>query len=254
MKNEGAKKGGDKKEEVKKETQPTLSRKESQPKLTRNDSQSKPTAKSKRRIITSDDEDDEENGSRESSTKPTSKLSAKTSLEPTSSMVRDADQAAMEAMMSMDVDEEEVETEEKPKVRAESKDKKRKRKQVKKSRVEMDERGYMGELVIYLQLTLKLRRTTTLKSRALVPRPRQSPCLPNPRPSQSLSHLLLLLPRSRHAQTRAHPTPSPSRNQLPNHRPRVPRARVRWPASSRKSRLPALSVSRAYGPCSVRHA
>lgn len=117
--------------------------------------QRKPAStKSRRRVIESDDEDDEPPSKPTSkpASKPTSKSSSssgkgssKNALEPTSSMVRAEDQAAMEAMMAMDVDDFEdddlEDTKPKPKP---SGTRKRKRRQVKKSKQELDSKGYMG--------------------------------------------------------------------------------------------------------------
>lgn len=59
-------------------------------------------------------------------------------------MVRADDQAAMEAMMDMDFDFDEDEPPAAP-AKAKADKPKRKMRRVKKSRVEMDEKGYMGE-------------------------------------------------------------------------------------------------------------
>lgn len=68
-------------------------------------------------------------------------------------MVRADDQAAMEAMMTMDVDFDDIEEISQPKAKAAPSGSKhkgtgRKRRQVKKSKVEMDDKGYMGELCL----------------------------------------------------------------------------------------------------------
>ena len=112
--------------------------------------------KSHKRVITSDDEE----APADSST-PGTTLKA-TPPQPTSSMVRADDKAAMEAMMGMDVDVEiESEAEDEPNASGSSKkaDKKgdvevkkepgtvgkRKRRMVKKSKIEEGKNGYMSE-------------------------------------------------------------------------------------------------------------
>jgi DNA polymerase delta subunit 3 len=62
-------------------------------------------------------------------------------------MVRADDQAAMEAMMDMDFDFDDEDTSTKPSA---TKGAKRKTRRVKKSKVEMDDKGYMGEWEIYI--------------------------------------------------------------------------------------------------------
>ncbi|RSH90410.1 hypothetical protein EHS25_001015 [Saitozyma podzolica] len=140
----------------------------------------KATSKAKKRVIHSDDED-EDDGEGESQSKagnlPAESSSSKKAAaikEPTSSMVREADRAAMEAMMGMDMDmdadldldmvDEAEESADKSGSRGtkgsketkskdvEDKVKKepqegagtsRKRRKVKKSKTEMDDKGYM---------------------------------------------------------------------------------------------------------------
>ncbi|EJT47993.1 hypothetical protein A1Q1_03031 [Trichosporon asahii var. asahii CBS 2479] len=107
------------------------------------------SSKSRRRVIESDDEDEEPPSKPVSKSSSTAtKGSAKNALEPTSSMVRAEDQAAMEAMMAMDVDFDDDDLEDtkpkpKPSTSAPSGTRKRKRRQVKKSKQEMDAKGYM---------------------------------------------------------------------------------------------------------------
>lgn len=142
----------------------------------------KTTNKAKKRVIHSDDED-EDDGEGESQNKtenvPAESSSSKKAAsvkEPTSSMVREADRAAMEAMMGMDMDmdadldldmDDEVEEsagksgtrgtkgpKETKTKNVEDKVKKepqegagtsRKRRKVKKSKTEMDDKGYMSK-------------------------------------------------------------------------------------------------------------
>ena len=87
--------------------------------------------------------------------------SSKTPLEPTSSMTRADDKAAMEAMMDMDFDmesegEEEVARKAKADkggvasaevIKIKTEPGQRKRRKVKKSVFEQDEKGYMGEVI-----------------------------------------------------------------------------------------------------------
>ncbi|KAL1405217.1 hypothetical protein Q8F55_008842 [Vanrija albida] len=144
----------DAKESKKEAKQGFFSRKESPTEKEAKEVQAKPpqprTTKNKRRIITSDDEDEPEVSSSTSKSPPKPAQSTKPSLEPTSSMVRAEDQAAMEAMMTMDVDDfDDFEVISAPKPTAASssvpkpKGTARKRRQVKKSKVEMDDKGYM---------------------------------------------------------------------------------------------------------------
>jgi DNA polymerase delta subunit 3 len=142
----------------------------------------KATSKAKKRVIHSDDED-EDDGEGESQSKagnlPAESSSSKKAAaikEPTSSMVREADRAAMEAMMGMDMDmdadldlamvDEAEESADKSgtkgtkgsketkskdvenKVKKESQEgagTSRKRRKVKKSKTEMDDKGYMSK-------------------------------------------------------------------------------------------------------------
>lgn len=101
------------------------------------------SSRSKRRVIESDEEEEEI----ESAPVP-----RKAPLQQTSSMVRADDQAAMEAIMTMDVDLDDDDDVREPtpkpaQAKPVSKDggTKRKRRRVKKSRTEKDAKGYMGE-------------------------------------------------------------------------------------------------------------
>lgn len=106
---------------------------------------SQKSSSNKRRIVVSEDEDDAPSTApSKASTAPVFKASS-SKLEPTSSMVRAEDQAAMEAMMGMDVDFDEDDTATKPATAKSNKGGKRTTRRVKKSKVEMDDKGYMSE-------------------------------------------------------------------------------------------------------------
>lgn len=103
--------------------------------------------KNKRRVVTSDDEDEDPAPSRRAEG---SSSQIKTALGPTSSMVRADDQAAMEAMMGMDFDfneDDESGTAALASVKA-TQPGRRKVRRVKKSKMEMDDKGYMGKLAL----------------------------------------------------------------------------------------------------------
>lgn len=138
----------------------------------------KTTSKAKKRVIHSDDEDEDDGegvSQSKAETVPAESSSSKKAAvikEPTSSMVREADRAAMEAMMGMDMDmdadldldmddeaEESVsksatkavkgttskDVGDKVKEPQEGAGTSRKRRKVKKSKTEVDDKGYMSK-------------------------------------------------------------------------------------------------------------
>lgn len=151
----------------------------------------------------------------------TSEQSTNSKLGPSSSEVREDEQAAMEAMMDMDMDQDftmddgdaeesqnTVKSTEPVKVKAkqEQGDRKRKRRIVKKSKMEMDDKGYMGEAtnpatdtcVGIPLIRIQSRKTTTQKNLILAIRSRTLHWHPaSPRPKRQLPRLnpkLLLFP------------------------------------------------------------